>query len=72
MDYIIIYDKTNPQSIEEYAKKLIGHTFNEIDKWNLHSELNADMFYNNKSRKGGLGNFIEEKYFGYRANSDSH
>lgn len=71
MDYIIDYDKTNPQSIEEYAKKLIGHTFNEIDKWNLHSELNADMFYNNKSRKGGLGNFIEEKYFGYRANSDS-
>lgn len=28
--------------------------------------------YSSSSRKGGLGNLIEERYFGYRANSDEH
>ena len=69
MDYD--YDKTNPKSIEEYAKRLIGHTFNEVKEWNLHPEMREDMFYEKKSRKGGLGNFIEEQFFGYRANSES-
>ena len=31
-----------------------------------------DVFeYGNKKRKGGLGNLLEEQYFGYRANSDT-
>ena len=33
-----LYDKTNPESIEKYAKKLIGHTFNDVLK-KLHIEL---------------------------------
>lgn len=65
------YGKANPKSIEEYARKLIGHTFNDVKEWNLHSEVREDMLYDDKSRKGGLGNFIEEKFFGYKANSDS-
>ncbi len=28
--------------------------------------------YSNPNRKGGLGNLLEELYFGYKANSDSH
>ena len=71
MEYLYEYDRTNPKSIEEYARKLIGHTFNDVKEWNLHSELSEDMLYDDKARKGGLGNFIEEKFFGYKANSDS-
>lgn len=71
MEYLYEYDRANPKSIEEYARKLIGHTFNDVKEWNLHSEVREDMLYDDKSRKGGLGNFIEEKFFGYKANSDS-
>lgn len=72
MSYVIDYDKSNPKSIEEYAKQLIGHTFREVDGWNLSGIVSEDKTtYSNKSRKGGLGNFIEERFFGYKANSDS-
>lgn len=64
------YDKTDPLSIERFAKRLIGYTFQEISNWNLHND-EIKSIYNDKSRKGGLGNFIEEQYFGYKANSDS-
>ena len=30
MKYTFDYDKTNPKSIEDYAQRLIGHTFNEV------------------------------------------
>ncbi len=71
MEYLIEYDKANPKSIEAYAKRLIGHTFNDVKEWNLSSLVREDGLYENKSRKGGLGNFIEEQFFGYRANSES-
>ena len=68
------YDIKNPQSIEKYAKNLIGKTFFDIIS---SSHFNSDSFdkdyldYGNISRKGGLGNLLEEKYFGYKANSES-
>ena len=66
------YDKTDPKSIENYAKTLIGHTFNEVAEWKLNNiNKPAEYNYDNKARKGGLGNFIEEQFFGYEANSDS-
>lgn len=66
------YDVKNPKSIEKYAQKLIGHTFNEVKEWNVPNAIKEGVnTYSNKSRKGGLGNFIEEQFFGYRANSDS-
>lgn len=72
MNYSIEYDKTDSKSIEEYAQRLIGHTFNEVKEWNLSSVVREETFsYDSKSRKGGLGNFIEEQFFGYKANSDS-
>ena len=66
------YDKTDPKSIEEFAKQLIGHTFEEVLSWDL-SEIRKEYQanYDAKQRKGGLGNLIEEQYFGYKANSDS-
>lgn len=71
MDYILEYDKTDPKSIEQYAQRLIGHTFNDVKQWKLPSVVKEDIFYEDKSRKGGLGNFIEEQFFCYRANSES-
>lgn len=72
MDITLEYDKRDPKSIEKYAKKLIGHTFNEVKSWNISSVVREESFeYGGKARKGGLGNFIEEQFFGYAANSDS-
>lgn len=66
------YDKTNPRSIEKYAQRLVGHTFREVQDWNLSSEVHEESLdYGNKRRKGGLGNLIEEQFFYYKANSDS-
>lgn len=71
MDSLLGYNDTNPSSIEAYAKKLIGHTFEEILKWNNCSDENGDVVeaYSNLSRKGGLGNLLEREYFGYEPNS---
>jgi DNA mismatch repair protein MutH len=73
------YDKTNAQSIETYAKKLIGLTFLEVIRHSQYISANEDVAdkyleiteeYGNKNRKGGLGNLLEEVYFGYQANSN--
>ena len=65
------YDKTNPKSIESYAQQLIGHTFGEVASWNMPAEFREEIaVYEDKARKGGLGNLIEEQFFGYKANND--
>lgn len=76
------YDKTNPKSIEQYAKKLIGKTFNDVLSRYEHNDGSLvvkestpeylGQTYGNTARKGGLGNLIEEKYFGYKSNSNPH
>ncbi|MDO4179026.1 MAG: Sau3AI family type II restriction endonuclease [Phascolarctobacterium sp.] len=80
MEQILGYDKTNPLSIEMYAQKLIGKTFRQIIE---DDEKNENGFrtrsdnpnyaneHENKRRKGGLGEIIEERFFHYEANSDS-
>ena len=74
------YDDTNPKSIENFARQLMGHTFKDIvDGFGDSYDMGKDAFrtaesrqaYNSKARKGGLGNLVEELYFGYKANSDS-
>ena len=68
------YDKTDPESIESYAKTLVGHTFLDVLKKDSDSAIMAreDVFeYGNAKRKGGLGNLLEERFFGYKANSES-
>lgn len=68
------YDKTSPLSIEQYAKLLVGHTFQDVLDGSVGkcrpSQEKADE-YSNPSRKGGLGNLLEEIYFEYKANSES-
>ena len=64
------YDPASPDSIEEYAKKLENNTFIEVIKARGIEEQTAVQAYANKLRKGGLGNLLEEVYFGYKANSN--
>lgn len=61
MDYI--YDRRNKKSIEEYARKLINKSLNEVNENSGYSR------FNNKKSKGRLGQTIEEEYFGYKVNS---
>ena len=73
MDLLKNYDDADPKSIESYAKKLINHTFEEVLQWNKPLELRETSVidaYENKARKGGLGNLIEKEYFGYEPNSN--
>ena len=44
MDYILKYDDSDPLSIEEYGKKLEGHTFAEVYAWKL-SHIERDLEY---------------------------
>lgn len=75
-----LYDETSPISIENYAQKLIGKTFNDVleDYAKYESELliseEKEEYaenHENKKRKGGLGDLIEECYFHYKCNNDS-
>lgn len=67
------YDKTDPESIFNYSKGLIGKTFEEIlldyygEKTVVYDEVREQ--FNNPYRKGSLGNLVEEYYFGYIPNS---
>ena len=74
------YDKNNPLSIEYYAKKLIGKTFNDVlENYNTQQESiliseSKEVYgdsHENKKRKGGLGELIEECFFHYKCNNDS-
>lgn len=78
MDYLKDYDETNPLSIEKYAQQLIGKTFADVCKEDDIQQANVvreavdyDIKHENKKRKGGLGQIIEERFFHYQCNSDS-
>ncbi|HJJ47983.1 MAG TPA: MutH/Sau3AI family endonuclease [Methanocorpusculum sp.] len=70
------YDKKKPGSIEEYSQKLINKTFGDVyeDYLKRHGitgeSLNeAITQFENKKRKGGLGEIIEKYFFEYEPNS---
>lgn len=54
------YDKTDPKSIEAFAKQLLGISLNEYFHGNI------EMKYHGK---GKLGQLLEEKFFQYEVNS---
>ena len=66
-------DFSNPKSLLSYAKKLEGHTFREVLDLGITPEglLEEKSSYNEVAFKGGVGTLIEERYFGYKANSDA-
>ena len=71
------YDDADPISIETYGKKLIGKTFNnvceedEVYISDADESMNYAISHENKNRKGGLGELIEERFFHYDSNNDS-
>ena len=77
MDFYLGYDETDPISIETYGKGLIGKTFQDVcdEDDNFGFKVTETLDYNvsheNKRRKGGLGELIEERYFHYPANNDA-
>lgn len=78
MDYLKDYDESDPLSIEKYAQQLIGKTFldvcnaDDIQNSNVVREtIDYDIKHENKKRKGGLGEVIEERFFHYQCNNDS-
>lgn len=64
-----IVDFAEAEDIESYAKRLEGMTFQEVLDLGISPE-GVSREYNNKRYKGGMGTLIEERYFGYKANSD--
>lgn len=71
------YDDTDPISIETYGNELIGKTFNNVCEEDEIYISDADesikyaISHENKNRKGGLGELIEERFFHYDSNNDS-
>lgn len=69
------YDETCPISIENYAQKLIGKTFLNILTTSNNTIIEDTVEYGssheNKKRKGGLGELVEECFFQYKCNNDS-
>ena len=63
------YDPSSPESIESYALQLEDKTLMEIVTEKEHKNEDTIEAYANKLRKGGLGNLLEEVFFGYKANS---
>ena len=78
MNYFEEYDETDPISIETYAKRLIGKTFADVCRKDditkamvVRETANYEVKHENKKRKGGLGELIEERFFHYQTNNDA-
>lgn len=62
---------TSKDELFQYAKQLEGKTFKQVLDLQISSNSN-NFDFNNRRRKGGLGNLLEQCYFGYSINSDSN
>ncbi|MGO5053904.1 Sau3AI family type II restriction endonuclease [Lachnospiraceae bacterium LCP25S3_G4] len=81
INYSEEYDVTDPISIESYAQKLIGKSFQEIieedeRKQSLMFPGDKNIYRTardseNKKNKGNLGQIVEKRFFHYACNSDS-
>lgn len=63
-------DLGNGASIERYAAHLKGMTFQEILDLDITPPEYNPKNYGESGYKGGMGNLIEERFFGYKSNSD--
>ncbi|MDE7286493.1 MAG: restriction endonuclease [Lachnospiraceae bacterium] len=78
MNDTLRYDVADPKSIEKYAQRLIGRTFGDVCREDAEDldkiiceETEYVISHENKKRKGGLGELIEERFFHYKCNNDS-
>ncbi len=56
------FDRTDPEAIFDYSENIIGKS--------LHSIVGKAAMERLRKRKGGLGQMVEELFFGYGVNSD--
>lgn len=63
-------DLTDGRSIERYAVQLKGMTFRDILDLDITPPDYSSKNYSEAGYKGGMGNLIEERFFGYKSNSD--
>lgn len=64
-------DFSDAASIERYALNLEGMTFRDILDLDIHPDGEVEKDFSNVDFKGGMGNLIEERFFGYKSNSDA-
>ena len=71
------YNKYDMYSIEEYGQKMVGKTFNDICLNDINNSFVSEPSFEymsdheNKKRKGGLGQIVEERFFHYKVNNES-
>lgn len=65
-------DLSDQNSILSYARHLEDMTFREVLDLDIKPADYNPKTYNSAKFKGGMGNLIEERYFGYKSNSDQH
>ena len=63
-------DFSDSNSIAHYATHLDGMTFREVLDLGIAPPGAKNRSYGSKRYKGGLGTLLEERFFGYPANSD--
>lgn len=63
-------DFSDGRSIERYAMYLEGMTFGDVLDLDIHPKGGNEPNFSNPNYKGGMGTLLEERYFGYKANSD--
>lgn len=66
---ILPIEYQNSSQLDRRAKQLVGMTFREVLDLGIYPN-GVVREYNSRRYKGGMGNLLEERFFGYRANSD--
>ena len=69
MDPSITVEYRTPQQVYDRGRQLEGMTFRDVLDLGIVPE-GVTREYNSRRYKGGMGTLIEERFFGYRANSD--
>lgn len=62
-------DCSSPDDLLRYAQQLPGMTFREVLDLGI-VPCGVEREYNSRRYKGGMGTLIEERFFGYKANSE--
>lgn len=70
-NFIALVDFSDSKSIFKYAKTLEGMTFQEVLDLDILPNGKRTKDFGNPNFKGGMGELIEERYFGYEANSNA-
>lgn len=63
-------DYSTPEAIASRASVLEGKTFQDILDMGIYPPDGATRDYDNRQYKGGMGTLVEERFFGYKANSE--